>query len=320
MATIILYWSNVPSKSGIDSCDEWRESEVKFSASHDLVFKSHERLVNNVELWTHQKVTDFPYDNIKIKDAGEIVPHEIAFNAMSMGHSIAFISDTIRLKRASQTLGIVLDMDAVCLKKFPEHDSWFSTFVSKKTGGMVPQWGPKKPPMTVHDGSWDGKELTAFPIKVGKTTQQKISDLSDWILNKIQTKHKGTTNEWNSILWTVKAIANEDTTAKVYEPIYMNPIPPWLGAGKCYSIESPTRLDGTTHIFGHKMPSIDEILEKSYSISHFYESAFQDASLTEDDFWTNLPRDCLLSKECDIIGYKPKRSSLEDFFLIKRLT
>lgn len=68
MSKIILYWSNIPEKSGYETVDEWKESELKFSPLHDLVFKSHEKLGNDVELWTHQKVSDFPYKGICVKD------------------------------------------------------------------------------------------------------------------------------------------------------------------------------------------------------------------------------------------------------------
>lgn len=313
MSKIIMYWSNIPERCGYNTVDEWTNSELKFSLLHDLVFKSHERLNNDVEIWTHQKVTEFSYD-IKIKNAEEVISAKDAFNALSFGHSIAFVSDAVRLKRASETLGIVLDMDSVMLKSFPEHDSWFSTMPSKKTGGMVPQWGPNKPPMTVHDGSWDGKELSAFPIKISETTQQEISDLSDRIVEKLKIKPKGTTDEWNSILWTVKNIANRDTTAKIFQPIYMSPVPAWKGRGKCYTIESPTRLDGKTQIFGHTMPSIDEIMSKSYIVAHFFESAFQDAEMINEKLWDNIPDDCLLAREMDLVGYKRNKPlSLDDF-------
>ncbi len=315
MAKIIMYWSNIPEKSGYKTIDEWRNAELQFSPHHDLVLKSHERLGNDVELWTHQKVSEFNYKGITIKDAGTIMTHEIAFNGLSWGHSIAFVADAVRVKRASEVLGIVLDMDSVCLRPFPEHDSWFSTMPAKVTSSMAPKWGPKKPAMTVHDGSWDGKALTAFPIKIGSTTKQEMENLADGIIEKFQIEPKGGTDEWNSILWTVKKIANNDTTAKVYEPIYMSPLPAWLGVGKCYSLESPTRLDGETQVFGYTLPSIAEVMEKSYIVAHFFESAFQIADLLEEDNWSNTADGSLLAAEMDLVGYKRKKpSSLDEFF------
>lgn len=315
MAKIIMYWSNIPAKSGYNTVDEWRNAELQFSPHHDLVFKSHERLGNDVEIWTHQKVSEFNYSGITIRDAGEIMSHDICFDGLSWGHSIAFIADTVRVKRASEVLGIVLDMDSVCLRPFPEHDSWFSTMPAKITSSMAPKWGPKKPPMTVHDGSWDGKALTAFPIKIGSTTQKEMSALADSIHEKFKTKPKGGSDEWNSILWTVKKIANNDTTAKVFKPIYMSPLPAWLPVGKCYSLESPTRLDGVTEIFGYPLPSIEDIMSKSFIVAHFFESAFQNADQIEADKWGSIPDGSLLAKEMDLIGYKRnKPTSLDDFF------
>ena len=304
MPKIVLYWSNIPSRYGYKTANDWKNSELEFSPLHDLVFKSHERLKNDVEVWTHQKVTHFNYKGIKIKNAEEIISHEDAFNGLHWGHSIAFIADAVRIKRASQTLGIVLDMDTVCLRSFPEYDSWFSTMPAKRTSSMAPKWGPKKPPMKVHDGSWDGKELTAFPIKIGFTTQEIMSRFADKIIQKFKTKPIGNSDEWNSILWTVKAIANNDKTAKVFKPLYMSPLPAWLGVGKCYSIEYPTRLDGKTELFGYPLPSIQDILNNSFCIAHFFESAFQNADAIDKKKWAEIPSECLLAKEMEFINYK----------------
>jgi len=304
MSKIILYWSNIPAKHNYKTLDEWKNSELIFSPLHDLVFRSHERLNNDVELWTHQKVTDFKYKGITIKDASEIISYQDVFNGLLYGHSIAFVADAVRIKRASQTLGIVLDMDSVCLRPFPDYDSWYSTMPAKRTGGMVPKWGLKKPPMKVHDNSWDGKELTAFPIKIGKEKQEIMSDFADRIIEKYRRQPRGDKDEWNSILWTVKAIASTDYKAKVYQPIYMSPLPAWLSKGKCYSLESPTRLNGRTELYGYLLPSIDEILEKSFIVAHFFESAFQNADHIKKNIWDNIADDCLLAKEMDFIGYK----------------
>lgn len=304
MPKIILYWSNIPERCGYKTINEWKESELQFSPLHDLVFKSHERLGNDVELWTHQKITNFAYKGIIVKDASSIISHEDVFNGLAWGHSIAFVADAVRIKRASETLGVVLDMDSVCLRPFPKYDSWFSTMPAKKTSSMAPKWGPNKPPMKVHDKSWDGKALTAFPIKIGASTQKIMSRLSDKIIQKFKIKPRGGTDEWNSIIWTVKAIANNDTTAKVFEPLYMSPLPAWLGIGKCYSLEDPTRLDGETELFGHKLPSINDILENSYIVAHFFESAFQDADHIEKDRWDSISENCLLYREMKFIGYK----------------
>ena len=177
---------------------------------------------------------------------------------------------------------------------------------SKKTGGFAPKWGKNKPPMKVHDNSWNGKELTAFPVKVGKNTKNQFNKLADKIINKLKEVPKKSNDEWNYILWEVKDIANKDKTAVIYKPIYMCPVPSWLGSGKCYSLESPSRLDGKTELFGHTLPSIDEIFKKSYIIQHFFESAFQKAK-EKNINWDSLSNLSLLKQEYNYIyGVKTK--------------
>jgi len=314
---IILFWSNKPTESS--SPTSWRGSELRFSPFHELVFKAHEKMGNEVEVWTYQKVTYWEYPSIKIKDASSMLNYEIVHKALTNGHSIAHVADAIRLKRASQVEGVVLDMDAVVLKPLPEYDSWFATMPSKKTGGFAPQWGENKPPMKVHDNSWDGKELTAFPIKVGPNTSKQVHDLAIWIMKKLETDPKASSDEWNSVLWTVKKICSTDTTAKVYQPIYFCPLPAWLGESKCYSMETPTRLDGKTELFGHTLPSIDEISDKSFIVQHFFESAWNKADSISEQKWNNLGLDSLLRKEYDYIINDieiktSQRPTLEKFF------
>ena len=300
MSKIILFWS-VYNKNFTD-VEEWRNYTFKPSNLHLLAYQGHEKLKNNVELYTYQKC-NLDYQNIKLKDANDILDYKTAYQALKNGHSIAHISDAIRIKRASEIEGIILDIDAVPLKKFPNYDSWFSTMPCKKTGGFAPKWGKNKPPMKIHDNSWSGKELTAFPVKVSYKNKNKFNTLADNIINKLKQKPKQSSDEWNSVLWTVKDIANNDTTAKVFEPIYMCPLPAWLGKNKCYSLETPTRLNGKTELFGHTLPSIEEIFDKAYCIQHFFESAFNKAS-TIDIAWNNLSESTLLKKEYNYIYNK----------------
>jgi len=319
MSKIILFWT-IYNKDFQDA-EEWRNYKFSPSALHNLAFKGHEKLENDVELYTYQNC-QINYKNIIIKDANEILDYKEAFKSLQNGHSIAHISDAIRIKRASEVNGIVLDSDAVPLKKFPEHETWYSTMPCKKTGGFAPKWGKDKPPMKVHDGSWDGKELTAFPIKIGESTKEKFNQLAENIFKLLKTDAKSTSNEWNSVLWTVKEIANTDTQGVVFKPIYMCPLPAWLSANKCYSIESPTRLDGSTELFGHVLPSINAIMSKSFVVQHFFESAFQKGS--KEKVWqkSDLPYDCLLAKEYNHIYGEEKMNDningkLDIFYLNK---
>lgn len=314
MIKIILFWTEY--NNTFTDVEKWRNHTFIPTELHKLAFQGHEKLANQVELYTYQRL-DVNFKSIIIKDAHDILDYRKAFDALQKGHSIAHISDAIRIKRASEVNGIVLDSDAVPIKKFPEHETWYSTMPCKKTGGFAPKWGESKPPMKVHDGSWDGKELTAFPIKIGNSTKEQFNQLAENIFKLLKTNPKETSNEWNSVLWTVKEIANRDVNGVVFKPIYMCPLPAWLSANKCYSIESPTRLNGKTELFGHKLPSVNEIMSKSYIIQHFFESAFQKG--TEKKSWTlnDLPLDCLLRKEYLHIHGEKMENKLNIFYLKK---
>ena len=104
MSKIIMYWSNIPAKAGYKTVNEWREAELQFSPHHDLVLKSHERLGNDVEIWTHQKVSEFNYKGITIKDAGEIMSHDICFDGLFIDIKVKIFASGFR----NQELGIGL--------------------------------------------------------------------------------------------------------------------------------------------------------------------------------------------------------------------
>lgn len=317
MNKIILFWS-VYNQSFTDA-ETWRNYTFKPTELHRLAYQGHEKLKNQVELYTYQRV-DVNFDSIVIKDANDILDYRQAFASLQSGHSIAHISDAIRIYRASEVNGIVLDSDAVPLRPFPEHETWYSTMPCKKTGGFAPKWGESKPPMKVHDGSWDGKELTAFPIKIGNNTKDQFKKLAENIIKLLKTNPKETSNEWNSVLWTVKEIANKDKYGIVYQPLYMCPLPAWLSANKCYSLEHPTRLDGNTELFGHKLPSIDDIMSNSYIVQHFFESAFQKGTEYQDRSFKYLPDGCLVKKEYNYINEvqtMDKDNKLNIFYLNK---
>jgi len=183
---------------------------------------------------------------------------------------------------------------------------------AKLTGGFAPKWGKAHPPLFINDKSWDGKSLAAFPIKVSPAISREIALLSHKIMNTLIQKPKTDSKSWNYVIWTIKKLMSMDKKAKVYEPLYFCPLPAWLAKGKCYSLEAPTRLNGKTQLFGSTLPKITEILEKSFVVQHFFESAFNNSSGVKDDFWNELNEGCLLAKEAHHILGKDWRISLSE--------
>ena len=322
---IILFWSKFDKESDVTH-DEWVNREIRLSPFHMLSLYSHLLFGHDVYLFTYQNITSkvpgemvvekndivFPgrFGHIVVADANDVLNSEWAFSALSKGHSIAHISDYVRLKVATELNGIIIDLDAVVVNELPNCESFFSTMPAKATGGFAPQWGESHPPFTIHDNSWDGKALSAFPLKVSDTTTPYIEDLSCKILNTLSASPKKSTKAWNYIMWTLKDIASKEKDSKVFQPISFCPLPAWLSSGNCYSLESPSRLDGETELFGYTLPSVDKIFEESYTVQHFFESAFKDSKSVETDFWESVPSDCLIAKEAEHIFKNNWRETL----------
>tara|TARA_Y100000593_G_scaffold94069_1_gene191463 strand:- start:2100 stop:3050 length:951 start_codon:yes stop_codon:yes gene_type:complete len=311
---IILFWSTF-NDSNID-VNEWVNSTAKLSPFHFLTLKSHEKFGNEVELYTYQKIDNknIP-QNIVIKNADNIFPAKYAHNALMRGHSIAHIADAVRLKVASEKTAVVLDMDAVALKEFPQGDDigWFASMPAKKTGGFAPKWGKSHPPLTIHDQSWDGKQLGAFPIKVNTVTKSHINNLSNKILKTLASNPSKNSNAWNYVIWTLKDIMKVNKNLTIYQPNIFCPVPSWLLSGKCYSLESPSRLDGQHKLFGYTLPAIDTIMNSSITVQHFFESAFQKSSQVKTDFWLTVKDGSLVSKEAQFILGENWKRELNDY-------
>ena len=278
---IILFWSKFDKDTDV-SCEKWLAKEITISPFHLLSLYSHIKHKHNVYLFTYQKIKSKISNGITIKDANDI-------------------SDLVRLRVATAITGIVIDMDAVVINTLPNIDGFFSTMPAKATGGFAPHWGKSHPPFTIHDNSWDGKALSAFPLKVHKKIIPYITELYCKILGTLSKPPKKSTKAWNYVMWTLKEIARIEKDSKVFKPISCCPIPAWLSSGRCYSLESPSRLNGTTELFGYKLPSIDQILNESYIVQHFFESAFKQSKSVDKNFWLNLPNNCLVIKEAEKI-------------------
>jgi hypothetical protein len=308
----ILFWSKYD--EDIDKTHlDWVNREINISPFHILTLQSHLKYKHNVLLYSYQKFkkNSIP-KGIKVVDANKVFPSKVAFKSLMSGHSIAHISDAVRLKVASEKFGIVIDMDAVIIRELPKEDGWFASMPAKRTGGVAPKWGKAHPPLTVNNNSWNGQALGAFPIKVNKNISKHIASLAHKIMHTLMKPPSKNSKAWNYVIWTIKKIMPIDKNLKVYKPIHFCPLPAWLGKNKCYSLEDPTRLNGKTEIFGHLLPSIDEIFNNSYIIQHFFESAFNKSQGVNKDFWLELPDNCLLAKECEHILGKHWRIVLSE--------
>jgi hypothetical protein len=287
---IILFWSEYNNEA---THDEWVNKEVELSPLHLLALTSHSKFNNDCVIYSYQKIINWD----DVADASKVLDSKIAYRFLKSGHNIAHISDYVRMKVASEQTGIILDMDAVSLRKL-SNKRFFSSMPAKKTGAMKIGWGKSHPPLKVYDNSWDGKALSCFPTGVDEKLSPYIKNIANKVYNTLTSPPKTGTKAWNYVMWDLKMIPYV-VESDVYEPIYFCPLPAWKGKGGCYSMESPTRL-GNTELFGYELPSIDEIFEKSYIVQHFFESSFKCSSKMFMDY-KELPNDCLLFKEYQYI-------------------
>ena len=307
----ILFWSTYKEGS---TYEEFISSGLQLSKAHSLSLYSHVKVNQNTYLYTYQDISKSVVPKgIILKDANLVFPSKDAWEALNRGHSIAHVSDVVRISEAIRLNGVVIDMDITLLKVITEHDSYYSSMPSKMTGTLAPQWKEKHPPICIHDKSWNGKALCNFPLKISSKTGDKFLPLVATIKKSLSVAPKKSSKAWNYVLWTVKDIIKTDKEGKVFKPLYNLPIPSWKGAGKCYSIESPTRLDGVTEIYGHLMPKIDDMLKESNSIAHFFESAFTKSDSVGSDFWFDVKEGSMLAIEAEHVVGSDWRKVLDSY-------
>tara|TARA_B100001250_G_scaffold252670_1_gene217280 strand:+ start:343 stop:1266 length:924 start_codon:yes stop_codon:yes gene_type:complete len=293
---IILFWSKYENEQNYN---DWINKDIEISDFHKLTLYSQKKYNNEVFLYTYQNITNLP-KGINIEDADKVYSRALAFEALKRGHNIAHISDIVRIRMASLLKGTITDMDMIALRPLPDIDNFFSSIPAKKTGAMAIKWKENHPPFKIHDNSWNGKALSNFPSKVGKNMEYDFIKLAHRIEQQLEGLPRKDTKGWNYIMWTLKEIARDHKEAKIYEPLYFGPIPAWLGSSKCYSLEAPSRLDGKTELFGYRMPSIEEIINKSYFVAHYFESAFKKADVITD-IWDRVKIGSLLNAELEHI-------------------
>ena len=299
---ISLFWSTNLRKDS-ETFNHWRHRRISLSTFHEATLLSHVKAGNTVRLYTYQNFDEsvpIPSEII-VEDADRYFSAEDAFSALKRGHSIAHISDVVRLRSAIEHEAVVMDIHNIALRPFPEIDTFTSTMPAKTTGAMAIQFKDNHPPFKIKDGSWDGKALSVFPTKVHKTISEYIKELCGKIessLSKLPTKG---TKGWNYVVWTLKEIANKYEHVHVMKPIDTTPFPAWKSAGKCYSLDAPTKLDGVTNVYGYVLPSIDQILQESYCVQHFFESAFKNARSLTAGFWQGIKVGSLLYEELNLV-------------------
>lgn len=292
----LMFWSSFSFEKTVG---EWADKEIDLFPAHHLTLESYKRLDRSVKLYTYQSIrnTNIP-DNVEILSADEFYPKEDAFSALSRGHSIAHVSDLVRFAVAAKFTGAVMDLDAVVLRDLPD-DGFFASSPAKLTGAFAPKWGAAHPPLYIGDGSWDGKALSDFPVGIDEDMRHFSFNLYKMIEGVLKESPEKGSKSWCFVMWEIQKNHEKLPTKKVYEPLYFSPLPAWLPKGKCYSLEYPTKLGKT--LFGYKLPTIEEILSKSYCVKHSFDSVYKGVNYFKENFWDTVHDESLLGREARFV-------------------
>ena len=300
MSNIICFWSKYDNETNIN---DWLYKEIELNEFHKFALLSQLKYNKNVYLYTYQKLKNVP-EGINVEYAGKIFNENLAFRSLKLGHNIAHISDIVRMRMAIMLNGVIMDMDMVALRPLPNINAFFSTGPAKSEGAMAIKWKDNHPPFNIVDNSWDGKALSFFPCKVGLDMEKDIWALIERIKEQLSRPPIKNTKGWNYIMWSIKDIANKNPHIKVFEPLYCGVVPVWKGKNNCYSLDYPTKFNGSTKLFGYRMPDIQEILDNSFIVGHYFESAFKGAGKYEN-IWDNIKEGSLLHAELEhVLGHK----------------
>ena len=284
----------------------WANRAVHLTELNKLALLSHKRLENEVILYTYQWIADSVPDNVEIRDAEELYDALEAYEDLVKGQRMCHISDIVRLRHVAMQTGVIIDLDTVVLRKFPE-EGFIGSMPAKLTGGFAPKWGKAHPPLNIIDNSWDGKALIDFPVSVDTPMRKPMHVIARKIYDLLKGEVIKGFKGWNTICKELEKIP-----VKILPPFYTCPVPPWAGKGKCLSLESPTRFDGETHLFGHRLPSVEEILEGSLAVQHFFESSFKGEYRSGEGFWGEVKEDSLLAHEAEYVLGKDWRNILNE--------
>lgn len=301
----ITFWSRY-SKDIDTSIELWLDREIELSELGKLSLLSHARLGNEVILYSYQKIVSKLPDNVELRNADAFYPAFLAYDALQRGQKICYVSDLIRLLHVGNYTGVLIDLDAVVLRKFPG-TGFIGSMPTKVTGGFALKWGKSRPPLKIKDNSWDGKALITLLVSVDDTMKEYMLKIATIVLEKLGGETMKGFEGWNAIRRELEKIP-----VNILHPFYTCPVPPWRGKNMCYSLESPTRLDGRTTLFGHVMPSIDSILDKSLAIQHFFESSFRGEYRTGKGFWDTVKEGSLLAREAEYILGKDWKDKLNE--------
>jgi len=118
-SNVVMFWSKYDNEENLE---EWLQKEIQLNEFHKFTLLS--QLLNNddVFLYTYQNITNVPATLLKkvnVEWAGKIFDEESAFRSLQMGHSIAHISDIVRIRASTLLKHATSALMFKCSKTLP---------------------------------------------------------------------------------------------------------------------------------------------------------------------------------------------------------
>lgn len=236
-------------------------------------------------LWSYQTFANVPHDHdgFELRDCNELLPYsEFQYLLREKKHHIAHISCYIRVLALQKFGGWWLDSDTIVLRPLPVEDPYyFATLPSKRVGGgwFHYEKRPSHWANAAHFEGLDGKdEFQNTPFFVKEKDDPWIAAslafIKTWLPRKGPMKWRININKMQDL------IIQMGLQNYVHPPIAFCPIPFWMR-------DQPvkTLFDTQQVKFGAIVPTVNEILSKSYCIQFFFMSSEKEKTAKRDDGW-----------------------------------
>ena len=276
-----------------------------------LSLKSTAKHHPTVWIWGYQDFSNLPPGVVR-KEASELLPLADFKHAMTVGatkfieqnradepgRNVAQLSDLFRALALQRYGGWWLDADTVVLRKLPTTDPYyFPTVAQKRVGGgyLDPsekveanrlKWAGKN----TKYADWDGCDVfQSTPLYIAEPNTP-LAGL--WVERlRVQVLSERTL-KWSDTIKTMEACVVElELNKHVHPPTAFCPWPFWQ---RDHAL-SADKLETANDVYGVRVPSVSEVLERSFVVQFFFMSIEKSETSRRDDEWFHRE---VMSKEC----------------------
>ena len=219
-----------------------------------------------------------------------LLPGCTAGRHVESGMSIAHLSDLVRFLAVRTYGGVLMDVDCVLLRPV-EKKRFFSTCEPKRSGGVAQKeaywqrYGVTD--LWEGSGTWDGRGILCYPVGAEKHDPiiESVVTCIEASLVAARKKKRGL-RRWGLTTDVLREAVCQDPSARrdIIPPLYTVPYP-WWGKpkkklcsqrGMCFTMCPEYTREPGTSMFGARIPSTQETMQKAWMVSHFFHSCAPD--------------------------------------------